>query len=384
VKAELTLIPTCIVNPSTIVIYNQVHWDPIKASLKKEKIFVGYDEAGNSKFLESSRKAEGNVSTQAKRKLNKAIEYLIATSTEKKVYERLSGKTVKFKVAFITLTLPSEQVHPDTEIINRCLNSFLLECKKFYLVKNYVWRAEKQKNGNLHFHVVLDKFIPWNELRNRWNRIINKLGYVDRYQENQKEWHKNGFRVREDKLKFWNAQDQYNSYLKSAKTGFQSPNSTDIHSTKKIRNIKQYLSKYMTKNEYDDIKIVKKYENDQNSLTTEELQHFDKISDLKKKEYLSLSADEISKLKQSGRIWGCNHDLSGIRGFSSEIDSELSEDLTKITQDKTVRRHIDTYYSVYYINYHDLQKIGADHLFKYFAAYLFDKFQYSEQLKISA
>jgi hypothetical protein len=382
-KAELTLIPTCVVNPSSIVIYNQVHWDPIKASKKKEKIFVGYDESGNSKFLESSRKAEGNVSIQAKRKLNKAIEYLITTSTEKKVFERLSGKTVVFKVAFITLTLPSEQIHPDTEIINRCLNSFLLEAKKFYNVKNYVWRAEKQKNGNLHFHIVLDKFIPWNELRNRWNRIINKLGYVDRYQEAQRDWHRNGFKARADKFKTWSEADQYRSYIRSSKTGFESPNSTDIHSTKKIRNIKQYLSKYMTKNEYDDIKLTLKYEKDPASLTVEELQKFDKISDLKKAEYLSLSEDEISKLKQSGRIWGCNHDLSGIRGFSSEIDSELSEDLTKVTTDKTVRRYCDTYYSVYYINYHDLKKIGADHLFKYFSDYLFEKFQYSEQLKIA-
>ncbi|GAH86291.1 unnamed protein product, partial [marine sediment metagenome] len=57
----------------------------------------------------------------------------------------------------------------------------------------YVWRAEKQENGNIHFHFIVDNFIPWNELRNTWNRIQQNLGYISRFSEAQRLKHINGF-----------------------------------------------------------------------------------------------------------------------------------------------------------------------------------------------
>jgi len=332
------------------VIYNQVLWDPYRPSHSSKTINNFYDKELNESFLLSSRKANGNVSIQAKRKLSKAIEYLITTATEKKVHERLTGKTVTFKIAFITLTLPSKQQHPDTEIINTCLNSFIIEIKKYYHVKNYVWRAEKQKNGNIHFHLIIDKFIPWSELRDRWNRIINKLGYVTRYQEFLKTWHNAGFKLRKDLLKNWDEQAQRLAYQKGKTNDFANPNSTDIHSTKKIRNIKKYLTKYLTKNEQPE----------NNQLT-----------------------NNAPHAKQTGRIWGCNHELSNIEGFKAEIDSEIADELRTILSTQKVHVYSTTYFSVYYLDYHDLKKLGANQLFKYFANYLYDEFGFNEQLKIA-
>jgi len=348
-KSNLVLIPKLIVNPSNMVFYNEVRWDPFRPSRQKINIFKDVDIETDSKFLKSARKSEGNVSINAKRKLSKAIDYLITTSHDQTVYERISGKNVIFKIAFITLTLPSKQIHSDKEIIEKCLNSFLIEIKKAYHVANYVWRAEKQKNGNVHFHLLINKFISWSELRDRWNRITNKLGYVDRYRDFLIEWHQAGFKVRTDLLKNWDLQAQRLAFQKGKTNDFRSPNSTDIHGTKKIKNIIKYVTKYLTKNE--------KTEN-------------------------STQPSESEFDNSTGRIWGCNRELSNITGYQCEIDTETADQIDRVIKSGACRTYKSTYFTVFTIEWHDLAKHGAEHLFKYFSDYLFDKFGYSEQLSI--
>ena len=74
-----------------------------------------------------------------------------------KVYQN----PVQYKLTFITLTLPSKQIHSDNEIKSKCLNQFLIELKKNHSVSRYIWKAEKQENNNIHFHIIADKFIKW-------------------------------------------------------------------------------------------------------------------------------------------------------------------------------------------------------------------------------
>ena len=180
---SIVFIPHIVINPSSICSYSEVIFDKPRSKSNAKYFDVNIPVEDQKSFINSTRKNNGTLSANAKRKVSKAIEYLNTTATEKKVTEKIYGKTIKFKTTFITLTLPSQQQHPDSVIINKCLNSFLIEIIKFYNVKNYIWRAETQYHGNIHFHILADNFIPWNELRNRWNRIINKLGYVDRFHE---------------------------------------------------------------------------------------------------------------------------------------------------------------------------------------------------------
>lgn len=161
----------------------------------------------------------GVLSKNAKKRMLNAIDWLLAYAVEKLVYQKSTKKKFKFKVGFVTLTLSSKQNHSDTEIKKQLLNHFLVECRKRWEVIHYVWRAERQKNGNIHFHILTDKFIPYQELRNVWNRIQNKLGYVDTF---------------------------------TANTGKTDPNSTDVHSVVKIRNIRKYVSKYMSKQQEEE------------------------------------------------------------------------------------------------------------------------------------
>lgn len=315
--------------------------------------FVDFDANGNpvyqsQSFLKSSRKANGEVSNIARRKINKAIDYLVLMAQEKKQYNRLTSKTVTFRVAFVTLTLPSKQIHTDGEIINKCLNQFIIECRKYHQVKNYVWRAEKQKNGNIHFHIIIDKFIGWWEMRNRWNRITNKLGYVDRFQERH---------------------------------GHTTPNSTDIHSTRRIKNVRDYLSKYMSKNEQAQISITRKQNEYPNSLTQDEELLYNKISLKDRAKYLAMSTEEIENMKQTGRIWACNQELSNIKGCELDIDNEIATELDKIIQQAHPRVYETEYFKIFSIDLQMLATYSREVLFKYFCNYLITQFNYYPQLK---
>jgi hypothetical protein len=134
----------------------------------------------------------------------------------KRVYDIESKKSFKFKVNFITLTLASSQVHSDKDIKTQIFVPFMELLSKGYNMKYYVWRAERQENGNIHFHLVSDKYLPWSDLRNKWNKAQNKLGYLDRF------------------------------YMKH---GHYDANSTDVHSAYDMDSVGGYISKYFSKNE---------------------------------------------------------------------------------------------------------------------------------------
>ena len=337
-QSNLTLIPTLAIHPHQINFYNEIHWEPFKPSRNKISYPGQNNEHGAEHLLQSKRTAQGKVSKVAKRKMSKSIDYLLLLANEKYIEPYMTGKAFNFKVAFITLTLPSAQIHEDNEIKRKCLNSFIIEIQKRYKVKNYVWRAELQQNGNIHFHLLIDKFIHWNEIRNRWNRIINKLGYVDRYREKMKEFFKSGFQIRTDLEKNWSIEKQKASYKRNKLTDFTNPNSTDIHSLKKIRNIKLYLTKYLTKNPG----------------TSEQI-----------------TDNEDNTRQQNGRIWGASNNLQNLKGCQIQLDSELEQELSKVVNQSGCFSINDTYYSVHYISMSDILKFGGHRLFKVFADYIF-------------
>ena len=98
-------------------------------------------------------------------------------------FNKSRGIKKKIQLVMATLTLSSKQVHTDKVIESKILEPFLKKLKYSYNIVNYFWRAEPQANGNIHFHLVLDKFIDKIDLQDYWNNCQNKLGYVDRYYE---------------------------------------------------------------------------------------------------------------------------------------------------------------------------------------------------------
>lgn len=167
--------------------------------------------------LEKGKKGEYNgYMSKTTAKHCKEILTCFMESTKQKEIEhkkqKLSGK--KPMITFITLTLSSKQMHDDNFIKRNMLGSFLISLKNHCDVKSYFWRAEPQKNGNIHFHIIVDRYIRHEFIRSEWNKIQERYGYIQEFEKKHK--HKN-------------------------------PNSTDIHALKSINNSVGYVCKYCCK-----------------------------------------------------------------------------------------------------------------------------------------
>lgn len=347
-KPQLTVIPKITVHPNQVNFYYENNWHPYRPSRNKSahESYLQFDISGNivdtrsnkiDHIIDSDRKANGNISPTARKKITRAAEYLLYTADEKTAHVRTTGRFFQFKIAFVTLTLPSAQIHDDKEIIGTCLNQFLIEIKRYHKVKNYLWRAEKQLNNNIHFHLLIDKFVPYQDIRDRWNRIVNKLGYVDRYRQEQINWHENGFRVRENLLKTWPKEKQKKAYERGSKIHWSSPNSTDVHSVRKVINIKSYLTKYLTK---------------------------------PPQPAPAGNPNEAQPPIQTGRVWGCNREISNPTGARADMDSELETELQKLESDGKTHVYKDDFFAVFYVSSNDLRAKGCNRLFTLFAAYM--------------
>jgi hypothetical protein len=277
----------------------------------------------------------GKVSPGMKRKVTRAIDYGTYLAKSKIVFCRFHGKSFMFKLAFLTLTLASKQIHPDQVITNRLLNYFLMELRRRWKAPWYIWRSEKQKNGNLHFHIIVGMFIPWNEIRNVWNRIQNTLGYVDRYRDNQLNWHREGFRYDPSKAPRWPRANQLKAYRQGLRTDWDNPNSTDIHSIRHVGNVQSYFVKYLTKSGQEQ--------------------------------------------PVAGRQWGCSVNLSNVVGATDDASFPIKAELWKIRNSGKFYVVDDPYYSVFFIDVYSLKTLGCPILYNLFQEYIREKFpdQYS-------
>lgn len=230
---------------------------------------------------------------------------------------------------FITLTLPAKQQHTDKELNAQALNPFITKIKRSHKVQNYLWRAEKQDNGNIHYHIIVDKYISHHLVKDAWNRTIEKLGYIESYRSEQKKIHAHGFNFRAALQNKWSAEKQFQAFKAGEQNNWNSPNSTDIHSLRSIADVSGYMCKYITKSdEFDELQRVKKaYAEQQIDETL--FQTYTKEIELK---------FEAKKVK--ARLWGCSDELRAIKDVKIIVDHDadlfiqdvLTCDKTKIVQ----------------------------------------------------
>jgi hypothetical protein len=270
------------------------------------------------------------MSEPTKRKITKAIKYLNFLTVPRKMQNKVTGKDFNFKLCFATLTLSSVQVHSDTVIKHQLINHLIVELKNKYKLGNYIWKCEKQANGNVHFHFILDKFIPHTELRNIWNRVQNKLGYVDEYTKKMSALSFSEYKALYPSYTKKTDKDIRTAFAKGKKTGWLYPNSTDVHSLQFINDIDSYLIKYMSKDEQNEgIK---------------------------------------------GRIWGCSQSLSKIDGAREIVDSNISLELNNLINCGSVRHVKGDYYEILFLDWFILERCGCTLLMSLLKDYLITHF----------
>jgi hypothetical protein len=248
------------------------------------------------KNLKGKATYDGLMSPGARKRLRRAIQIMCAIAEPKSVYNQKTGKHFKFKVNFITLTLPCPQGSiPDKEIKSKVLDVWLKAAKRRFKLRSYIWRAERQGNGNLHFHIVSDTYIPYDQLRDTWNDRLNALGFIDRFE---------------------------------AKHGHRHPNSTDVHAIKQVKNLTAYFSKYMAKGEkvYEDLIA-------QPPSQAKAIKPVKVSKTLKFKRILTRSEARID-----GRLWDCSTNLKQKGNCETLIEGDAEAVLQLAQADPEVRQ----------------------------------------------
>ena len=158
----------------------------------------------------------GVLSKKSVKRLKQAVNWIVISSQDKIVYSMKSNVQFRFKVNFITLTIPPQNnTHINEKQFKQLLNTWLTYHRKYSNLNNYVWKLETHKDGRLHIHITTDRFLHWKSINSTWNNILRRNGLLEEHYRKHKNY---------------------------------SPNSTDVHSVKKIKKIGAYISKYMSKN----------------------------------------------------------------------------------------------------------------------------------------
>lgn len=252
------------------------------------------------------RTSTRSLSADSRRLLMTAVNWLILFSPERQFYCDQRKRFIKFRINFITLTLAAAQSEDDDYIKNRLLQPFL----KWLIRKGasaYIWKAETQNNGNIHFHITTNIYVHWRDLRTKWNELQQDHGFLNSYQE------------------------QY---------GSNDPNSTDVHSVHKYADLVNNVGSYFGKvDEWCRRKGTK--------LPQDLLQHPSAWLDICDS---NVEAFPVPKRQVHGRKWAVSNNLTGIKCFvddevlqGAEFDSIHSHFIQETEHRLLVRDFADIY-----------------------------------------
>lgn len=276
------------------------------------------------------------ISSQAQKNLIDKVHWLyhLAKSRYVKTY---SGKEIyNFKINFVTLTLPSKQVHPTSTITNECFNQFLTEIRQRTKFENYVWRLEFQQNGNVHYHIITDTYLDYFFVQKIWNRIINKLGYVEAFSQSMK-----GLSLNQYFSKYGN--DDPNKfglmakrYAKGVSEKWQNPPSVDVKNCTSEKSIGAYISKYFSKSKPQN-PIFNELDNEENSFSL--------------------------------RLWFCSRSLSKLKGVVDYIETMDFRPDILVQFAEGCRIFYHRYATIFYINLSKMSNYVKGCLYPYFREY---------------
>ena len=135
-------------------------------------------------------------------------------------------------------------------------------------MRTYIWKAEYQSNGQLHYHILTPSWIHYEKIRNDWNNTLEQHGFLSQWRKNY---------------------------------GQKVPNSTDIHAVYKLKNIEAYLMKYLSKKE----KFI---------APDGAIESFYDENDTKKND---------APLEKKGKVWDCSMNLKKCKMFSVQLPNCL-------------------------------------------------------------
>lgn len=155
----------------------------------------------------------GKVTDGARKRLLKAIDILLQVTPIRTIFNPVTQKFQPFQLNFVTLTISSSEIIDAKTAYRQLMKPYLRKLRKNHDF-SYIWKAELQKRGQLHYHLATNTYLPWSDIRNNWNNLQRSAGLLQEY---------------------------------GMKHGHYDANSTDVHAISHINDVGAYLSKYLSK-----------------------------------------------------------------------------------------------------------------------------------------
>lgn len=155
------------------------------------------------------------LSKKARRNITDSINWLVYSSPWKRIYSKHTHSWSRWKVNFITLTLPAQYNHTSLkDFTQQLLQPWLANMQRNYGMQLYIWKMEPTMVGTWHCHLTTNTFIHKNDVRKTWNHRLRKCGFTQAYFQEH---------------------------------GTHTPPSTHVHAVRKVRDLAAYLANYMAK-----------------------------------------------------------------------------------------------------------------------------------------
>ena len=207
---------------------------------KAAEIFLPSEETLNQSFFKNEswhHQLLRNVENARKRRHNHNKENVMSRRTKIKIKEKMLAVFAASKNNFTLCTLTMVNDCEDTKAV-KMLNKFLTATKKQIGAYNYVWVAERQENGRIHFHMVVDHRLDIN--------YVNSLWIIQQYNAGVMHDAANKKLMLEAGLTFKQLHKQGE---KGHKLAHKYLNPVDIIKVNSIDGVSAYLTNYVIKNE---------------------------------------------------------------------------------------------------------------------------------------
>lgn len=235
----------------------------------------------------------GKMCEGAKKRLRKALDQLIEISPLKYVDHPDSGEEMPYRLGFITLTISQHELVDINEAKRVLLAPFLQWMRRSHKC-SYVWKAEFQQRGMVHFHITCNGFIHYREVRDKWNYLQKKNGYLS---------------------------DYYRDFgqFKAPGSEYDAP-STDIQCVRHVGKMGSYMIKQVDK----DINLMAEYMKDCQNESSVEGKVWDCSFNLKKsKRFETVSdyeyVDELETMVEQGEVFKIVTDSCTIYSFRDKL-----------------------------------------------------------------
>jgi hypothetical protein len=252
----------------------------------------------------------GGMSQGSRKRLAKAITILTQAIKPRWVFNPVSKLRDFHTFSFITLTVASTRNLTARQGYDLLLGPFLDWLTKTIGNKNphaktYIWKAEFQQRGQLHYHITTPAFIHWKWIRAKWNELQHKAGLLNDF---------------------------------ALQHGHFDPNGTDIHKTHNVRKMDRYMIKELTKS-VDASKLRCKW-------IVDSLIKAGEIPGDKRQQFIDEYTGE--EFRTVGKVWGCSSDLAGVPYYTLELTRAHQQLIEQWVEEGKAWKKTDDFFEIVY------------------------------------